>query len=144
MKPIKLESLKPHDRNPRRIMDKAFEKLCASIKRDPEFMPLRPICFVEGGTIIAGTQRYRACLHLGMTEVPAEWVRDVSHLGPEARRRFMILDNNPAGEWDWDILAADWDIPELDELGLSIPGVTDSGPEDEGCKCPTCGKKMKA
>jgi hypothetical protein len=120
---MKLSDLKCHDRNPRTIKGDAFTRLCESIKRDPEFMVLRPIVH-DNGVILGGNQRYRACKHLGMKEVPDMWVRDASHLTDEQKKRFILVDNAPegmAGEWDFDILSADWEVPELIDLGFDLP-----------------------
>ena len=73
---MKLSDIRPLDRNPRKITPGAFKKLCDSIARDPEFMRLRPIVTDEKGVIIGGNQRYRACMELGMKEVPDAWVFD--------------------------------------------------------------------
>jgi site-specific DNA-methyltransferase (adenine-specific) len=120
-KTIKLLTLKLSDRNPRTIKGEAFERLCESIKRDPEFMVLRPIVVDEENVILGGNQRYRACRHLGMAEVPAEWVKVANGLTPEQRKRFVVVDNAPdgmAGEWDEDLLAACYDLAELKDLGF--------------------------
>jgi hypothetical protein len=120
-KTVKLATLKPNPRNPRTITGEAFQRLCDSIKRDPQFMALRPIITDESGVILGGNQRYRACKHLGMETVPAEWVRVATGLTPEQRKRFVVLDNAPegiSGSFDWDMLAADWDLPELKEMGF--------------------------
>lgn len=123
-----LSTLKPNPKNPRTITEKAFAKLKASIKRDPEFMVLRPIVVDADGVILGGNQRYRACLALGMTEVPDAWVVKAGDLTAAQRKRFVLMDNAPdgaAGEWDWDMLAADWDVPELTDLGFYMPDVGD-------------------
>jgi hypothetical protein len=120
-KTIKLLTLKLSDRNPRTIKGEAFERLCESIKRDPEFMVLRPIVVDEENVILGGNQRYRACRHLGMAEVPAEWIKVANGLTPEQRKRFVVVDNAPdgmAGEWDEDLLAACYDLAELKDLGF--------------------------
>lgn len=118
---IKLDTLKPNDRNPRIIKGEAFQRLCNSIKRDPEFMVLRPIVVDEANMILGGNQRYRACQQLGIIDVPAAWVKIATGLTPEQRKRFVVMDNAPegmAGEWDWDILSSDWELPELGEMGF--------------------------
>ena len=159
MKTIKLNTLKPNDRNPRKISDDALAKLCESIQRDPQFMELRPIIVDEDNVILGGNQRYAACLKLGKKEVPASWVKTASGLTPEQRKRFVVVDNAPegmAGEWDIDILAADWELPELGELGFEklLAELTEAGetgspvdlsdpmrepPSARMVKCPKCG-----
>ena len=119
---MKLSSIKPNEKNPRRISKPALEKLCESIKRDPQFMELRPIIVDERGIIIGGNQRYRACLELGMEEVPDTWIRS-GKFTAEQRRRFIIIDNAPegmAGYWDIDTLRSDFDLPELEDLGINF------------------------
>ena len=118
---MKLSILKLNKHNPRTISDEAFQRLCDSIKRDPQFMDLRPIVIDEANVILGGNQRYKACQRLGMTEVPDAWVRVATGLTAAQRKRFIVVDNTPegmGGEWDIDILAADWDRPELGELGF--------------------------
>ncbi|MEN6537761.1 MAG: DNA methyltransferase [Bryobacteraceae bacterium] len=127
---IDLASLKPNPRNPRTIDDAAFAKICESIRRDPEFMALRPIVIDPDNLILGGNQRYRACRHLGMTTVPDAWVVRADNLTSEQRKRFVIIDNAPegaSGEWDFDVLAGDWDIPDLEALGLDVPHGMDDG-----------------
>jgi len=148
---IPMDTIKLRERNPRTITAKAFAKLCASIQRDPQFMEIRPIVVDEKGVILGGNMRFRACQQLGMTELPDSWVIRASKLTPEQRRRFVLVDNAPegmAGEWDDDILAADFDTDELTDLGflLNGKGAPEDFPEvDESIatehQCPKCGYK---
>jgi hypothetical protein len=43
-----------------------------------------------------------------------------SGLNRRARERVFIKDNVSGGEWDWDILANEWDKEELEEWGLDV------------------------
>jgi len=119
---IQLSSLKRLKNNPRQISDAAIDKLKQSIERDGKFMEARPMIVTSDGVIIGGNQRHRACIELGMKEVPESWVKRVDWTEEEARR-FSVVDNAPkgmAGEWDIDLLANEWDIPELEELGFDL------------------------
>lgn len=157
---VKLSSLHLHDRNPRTITQEAFARLCESIKRDPQFMALRPIVVDEQRVILGGNQRYRACIELGMKEVPSEWVKVATGLTAEQRKRFVVVDNAPegmAGEWDEDILAADWDLPELKDLGFDklLAEFEEGGAEPDQANenqdqangklitCPKCGAEFE-
>ena len=125
---MQIKEIKPNPDNPRTIKDEAFKKLCESIKRDPEFMVIRPIVVDDNGVILGGNMRYRAIQHLGMKEVPDDWVVKASNLTEEQQRRFIIVDNAPtgmAGDWDIDMLANKWDIPELLELGFDLDSLSD-------------------
>jgi hypothetical protein len=118
---VDLTTIKASDHNPRRIKPESFDRLCESIKRDPQFMALRPIVVDEGGVILGGNQRYRACRHLGLQTVPASWVMVAADLTPEQRHRFMLVDNAPdgmSGSWDVDALTAGWSVPDLGALGF--------------------------
>lgn len=50
----------------------------------------------------------------------------------------MIKDNNNAGEWDWEILKAEWDIPSMEEWGLSMPEleIKEAAAEDDDYEPP--------
>jgi hypothetical protein len=55
-------------------------------------------------------------------------VRRADDLTDEQRRRFVIVDNGPegmSGEWDLELLGADWGDVELEELGLDIGELED-------------------
>lgn len=124
---IKLSSIKPNDGNPRHIKDAKFDKLKASIKDFPAMMELRPIIVDAENVILGGNMRYRALKALGYKEIPDEWVKRADQLTEEEKRRFIISDNVGFGEWDWDILANDWEPLELSAWGLDIPGIVDEG-----------------
>ncbi len=41
------------------------------------------------------------------------------------KKEFIVKDNVAFGEWDWDILANEWEIDELDQWGLPLPMTKD-------------------
>lgn len=132
---ISLKTLKPNERNPRKISDPAFEKLCRSIRRDPRFMELRPIIVDEENVIMGGNQRYHACRKIGKTKVPKSWVRVAADLTETQRRRFVLLDNSPegmAGYWDFDVLQADYNVAELEDAGFAFAEDVDFEKEWQG------------
>jgi DNA modification methylase len=107
--------------NPRIIKDERFKKLVKSISEFPKMMSLRPIIVDADGMILGGNMRFKALLELGYKEVPDEWVRRADELTEDEKRRFIIEDNLPFGEWDWESLANNWDESELIEWGMDIP-----------------------
>ena len=117
---MKITQLKPNTANPRTIKDEKFRKLVASIQDFPKMMALRPIVIDNDGTILGGNMRYRALVELGYTEIPDNWVKRASDLTDEEKRRFIIEDNVPFGQWDWDALGNDWDEAELEDWGLDV------------------------
>jgi len=118
---ISLSKLKENPENPRRISKERLDALCKSIKEFPKMMSLRPIIIDKDGVILGGNMRYRALKKLGYKEIPDEWVKKDGELTEEERRRFIIVDNNEYGEYDWDILYDKWDKDELLSWGLELP-----------------------
>lgn len=131
---IRLSELKLNEANPRVIKDDKFKKLVESIKSFPQMMELRPIVVDESNVIQGGNMRYRALVELGYKEVQEAWVKQGKDLTPEQWREFVIKDNVGFGEWDFDMLANDWDAEELQEWGLDLPvdfGGTPEAQEDD-------------
>jgi ParB-like chromosome segregation protein Spo0J len=114
-----------------------MEKLKASITEDPELMEARPLIVNQKMEVIAGNQRWRACVQLGWEEVPCV----VVDWDEKKQKRVMIKDNISAGEWDWDILANEEDPEELQEWGLDIPFEAPS--EEEPAEQPQEPKQCK-
>lgn len=122
---IKLSSLRSNPRNPRQIRDERFVALCKSLKEFPQMMELRPIITDADGVILGGNMRFRALQANGMKQVPASWVRKADSLSAEEKRRFIVMDNEGFGEWDFDIISADYDMPELEAFGMELPEICD-------------------
>ena len=125
---VSLTSIKPAKGNPRLIKDEKFKKLCESIEKFPKMLELRPMVVDSEGYILGGNMRYKALKHLGYKEIPETWIKQADELTDEERQQFIIKDNVGFGEWDWDILANDWEADKLIEWGLDIP---DFATEDE-------------
>jgi hypothetical protein len=68
--------------------------------------------------VLGGNMRLKAAKELGWKEIPCEIV-DWSE---EKQRAFTIKDNVGYGEWDWEMLANEWDAEQLNEWGLDVPG----------------------
>ena len=118
---IKLNDIKPNPDNPRVLKDDKFKKLKASIQEFPKMMSLRPIVVDETNTALGGNMRLRALQDLGYKEVADDWIKKASELTEDEKKRFIISDNVGFGEWDWDVLANEWDAEELAEWGLDFP-----------------------
>jgi hypothetical protein len=114
---IKLSDLKPNTNNPRFIRDEKFKKLVKSIQEFPQMLELRPIIVDADYTILGGNMRYMACKDLRITEVP---VIVADELTEEQALEFIIKDNVGFGEWEWDILANEWDAVQLVDWGLDV------------------------
>ena len=129
---MKIQDIKPNPNNPRLIKDDKFKKLCQSLKDFPEMLELRPIVVNRDHIILGGNMRYKAAKEIGLKEIP---VKVADNLTPEQEREFLIKDNTSGGEWDWEILANEWDNEELESWGLDIPnwaaGVDENSMDDE-------------
>ena len=102
---MKLSKVLNNPNNPRIIRDGKFEKLKASIEKFPKMMALRPMVVDENMILLGGNMRRKALEELGYTEIPDDWVKKATDLSDEEIREFIILDNVPFGEWDYEMLA---------------------------------------
>ena len=118
MQKVKISSVKPNPNNPRIIKDDKFEKLVASLKNFPEMAAVRPIVVNADMIVLGGNMRLKAMKEAGWKEVPIE----VVDWSEEKQREFIIKDNVGFGEWDWEGLANEWDVEELESWGLNVGG----------------------
>jgi ParB-like chromosome segregation protein Spo0J len=122
----KISEVKLNPNNPRLIKDDKFKKLVQSVKDFPEMLSIRPIVVNQDMIILGGNMRFRACKEAGIKEIPVI----VTDLPEDKQREFLIKDNTSGGEWDWNMLANEWDTDELEAWGLDLP-VFDIEPEGE-------------
>ncbi len=117
-KKISIDKILINPNNPRLIKDDKFKKLCKSIQEFPEMLELRPIVVNKDMIVLGGNMRLKACQEIGLTEVP---IIVAENLTEEQQREFLIKDNVSGGEWDWDILANEWEVEQLEDWGLDVP-----------------------
>ena len=113
----KISAIKRNPNNPRILKDDKFAKLTQSIKDFPQMLDIRPIVVNDDMVVLGGNMRLKACKEAGLKEVPVIKVNDLTE---EQQREFIIKDNVGFGEWDWDLLANEWDADLLDDWGLDI------------------------
>jgi hypothetical protein len=118
---MKLKDIKPNPNNPRVLRDEKFAKLKQSIQEFPKMLSLRPIVIDENNVVLGGNMRLRALQDLGYTDIDDTCVKYAKDLTEEEKQRFIIADNVAFGEWDWDTLANDWEVVDLEDWGLNIP-----------------------
>jgi len=102
----KISAIKRNPNNPRILKDDKFAKLTQSIKDFPQMLDIRPIVVNDDMIVLGGNMRLKACKEAGLKEVPVIKVNDLTE---EQQREFIIKDNVGFGEWDWDLLANEWD-----------------------------------
>jgi DNA modification methylase len=115
---IKLSAIKQNPNNPRSINKDKFAKLVKSIKEFPRMLELRPIVLNKDNIVLGGNMRLKACKQIGLTEVPVVYADDLTE---EEQRQFIIKDNVGFGDWDWELLANEWDVSDLNDWGLDLP-----------------------
>jgi DNA modification methylase len=115
---VKISEVKTNPKNPRLIKDDKFKKLVKSIQEFPQMLELRPIVVDENNIVLGGNMRLKACKEAGLKEV---FIVKADNLTEQQKDEFIVKDNVGFGEWDWDMLANEWDAEKLDEWGLDLP-----------------------
>ena len=118
MQRVPIGTIKNNPNNPRVIKDDKFKKLVQSIKDLPEMAEVRPVVVNTDMVVLGGNMRLKAMREAGWKDVPIQ----VVDWDEDKQRQFIIKDNVSGGEWDWDMLANEWDTEELQEWGLDLPG----------------------
>jgi ParB-like chromosome segregation protein Spo0J len=114
---VKTKDIIANENNPRVIKDDKFRKLVQSIKDFPQMLNLRPIVVNDEMVVLGGNMRLRAVQEVGLKEVA---IIKASDLTEEQQKEFIIKDNVGFGEWDWDVLANEWEPELLSEWGLDV------------------------
>ena len=115
---VKITEIKSNPNNPRIIKDDKFKKLVKSIQEFPQMLKLRPIVVNKDMVVLGGNMRLKACKEAGLKEV---YILKADELTDEQQKEFIVKDNVGFGEWDWDMLANEWDTDKLEDWGLDLP-----------------------
>ena len=97
--------------NPRKITAPQMKKLCESLKADTSFLYDRPVLVnrKDGKLYIyGGNQRVRAAQKLKWKKIPCSISDDLSDNQVKCR---IIKDNKTYGEFDFDMLANNFEVP---------------------------------
>jgi len=125
---VNINNIFPNPVNPRIIKDFKFKKLVKSIKEFPEMLKLRPIVVNSEMGILGGNMRYKACKEVGLKEV---YIIKADNLTDNQIEQFIIKDNVGFGQWDWDMLANQWDTQLLSDWGLDVLELEENFDEGE-------------
>lgn len=128
MMKVSIKDIKPNPNNPRLVKDDKFKKLVQSIKDFPQMLDIRPIVVNKDMIVLGGNMRLKACKEAGLTEIPIIKAEDLTE---EQQREFIIKDNVGYGEWDWNVIANEWDSEILEHWGLDIPIFKDSEQKED-------------
>jgi len=89
-------------------------------------MKLRPMVYdPETMHVLGGNQRLAAIRKLGMKDIPDEWTIAATDLTPEQQKEFVLRDNVQFGDWDFEILSAEFGefLDSIEEMGLDLPEI---------------------
>jgi DNA modification methylase len=134
---VKISDVKTNPKNPRLIKDDKFRKLVKSIQEFPQMLELRPIVVDENNIVLGGNMRLKACKEVGLKEV---FIVRANDLTEQQKDEFIVKDNVGFGEWDWDILANEWDTDKLTDWGLDLLvdlSVTELEAEEDNYEVPS-------
>ena len=109
-----INSIKPYENNPRKLSEKAIEKVAMSLK---EYGFRQPIVVDKDRIIVAGHTRFRASKKLGLKQVP---VSIIDNLTPEQINAYRIADNRTAEESEWDNELLKMEIKELEDKDFKL------------------------
>lgn len=141
-----IKDLKPCGKNPRKLSKHDQEHLTKSLDK---FGQCEPVVINSDGTIIGGHMRVRTMKKMGSKEVDVYVPQ--SPLSEKETDELNIRLNKNTGEFDFDILANEWEVEDLiewgfleDELGIGsdLGGDDDSKGSEEKkvviVECPEC------
>lgn len=120
----KISDLIPAPYNPRQSTAKQEQHLKESLEK---FGLVEPIIYnKQTGYIVGGHFRVRELKKLGIKEVECVIV----DLNEADEKELNIRLNANTGSWDWDTLANDWEVVDLEAWGLDIPQFDEGNDED--------------
>ncbi len=143
---VVINDLVEYEHNPRSISKKDFEKLVNNLKQDSYH---QRIMVDTKNTIIGGHQRKKALLAAGYRPSDKIEVLKPSRPLSEAEfKRLNIRDNLSFGDYDFEILANNFEMEDLIDWGMEatlFPNIEPSlevveKPIVETIKCEVCGK----
>jgi ParB-like chromosome segregation protein Spo0J len=140
---IRIDSLLEHPKNPRMLTNKQYMDLSQSIEKFG--LIDKPIINADY-LIIGGHQRLKVLAEEGCDYCDC-WVPS-RLLNQDEVDELNIRLNKNTGDWDWDILANDWEMDDLMEWGFTIKDFhmepQDKPLEEKECeKCPECNQKIR-
>ena len=132
---VKISKVKGNPKNPRIIKNDKFKTLKHSIKTLPNYMKLRPVIVDEDMMVLGGNMRLKASIDLGKKEIWTDMFTqadcdEMNEIAIEEKREtktyleycdeIIIKDNVSSGDWEWDMLANEWDSVQLNDFGLDV------------------------
>ena len=109
----KIEDIKPYEKNPRKISEKAIKMVANSIK---EFGYQQPIVIDKDNIIVVGHTRFQASKQLNMGKVPVV----IGDFTEEQAKAYRIADNRINEETGWDYNFLQEELNKLLDLDVDL------------------------
>jgi len=150
LQPRKIKDLKKHPKNPRKLTREQYDHLKNSLDK---FGYIDKIVINVDGTIIGGHQRYEILKREKTSNISSIecWVPD-RLLDYNEVEELLIRLNRNHGEFDYDLLANEFEVPELLDWGfhvdeLQLRETEDIQSDEKPSKkkltcCPNCGHEF--
>lgn len=120
--------------NPRKWTQREVERIAASLQETPELLEARPLVVVPNGNkyvVLGGNLRLAGIKHNQGTTAPCAVLPEDTSAAK--LKEIVIKDNSSFGEWDFDLLSAEWDDMPLDDWGVKLAIDEDEVlPDDDG------------
>jgi DNA modification methylase len=112
----KVKDLTPYKSNPRQISKEQLRHLKRSLEK---FDYVELVAIQPDNTLIAGHMRVKAMLQLGWGKNEIEVRVPDRQLTEEEMREYLIRSNKNVGDWDYDVLANEWNANDLFDYGFT-------------------------
>lgn len=119
---MKVKDLVPNDHNPRTITYDKIKKLQKQFKSVGFNNPPK---IDNDGILLGGNQRFKALMDAGFGEEQIPVMYPTKKLTEKQRQEVIVTDNISDGQWNFDLLANEFEIDDLIEWGLDIPQIED-------------------
>lgn len=120
-----ISDLIAHDKNPRFLSKEDAAHLRSSISK---FGLIDLPIITKDNRVIGGHQRLNILKEMKIETVNC-WVPDFDDLTEQDIDELNIRLNKNQGEWDWDILANEWDVNDLVDWGFKGEDFEEAKPE---------------
>lgn len=110
-----VKDLKDHPQNPRTLSKRNHDELVKSFE---EFGYVEVAAIDRDDTILAGHQRVHIMLELGWQDTEIDVRVPNRKLTDRERRKYLLRSNKNTGDFDYDILANEFEVDELYDAGF--------------------------
>jgi hypothetical protein len=109
--------------NPRILKDDKYRSLLESLRKDDltGVLPLKIYKHGDEFVVLGGNMRLKALRELKGNDYAVSCVEIPENTPVDVLRKIVVLDNSTFGEWDFDMLANEWDSDELKAWSVDVP-----------------------